>query len=100
MTVIGVPYHLDDYLADLDFPVEPAERVTAEFPQGAVRERLAVLYAAVARAVAADAGGGGRPVVLTGDCLTSLGIVAGPPRSASPAPGTRATRPRSTSART
>ena len=77
MTVIAVPYHLDEYLPDLDYPLEPAEVVTAEFPPGAPWERLAVLYDAVARAVAADAGHGGRPVVLTGDCAISLGIVAG-----------------------
>jgi len=77
MTVIGVPYHLDEYLAGLDFPVEPAEVVTAALPAGGGWEPLAVLYAAVARAVAADVRRGGRPVVLTGDCAISLGIVAG-----------------------
>jgi arginase len=77
MTVIAVPYHLDEHLPDLDLPFEPAEVVTAEFPPGGAWERLAVLYDAVARAVAADAGSGGRPVVLTGDCAISLGIMAG-----------------------
>ena len=82
MTVIAVPYHLDEYLPDLDLPFEPAETVTAEFPPGGPWERLAVLYDAVARAVAAavlanTGGRAGRPVVLTGDCLISLGIVAG-----------------------
>ena len=82
MTVMAVPYHLDEYLPDLDLPLEPAEVVTAEFPPGAPWERLAVLYDAVARAVAATllantGGHGGRPVVLAGDCAISLGIVAG-----------------------
>jgi arginase len=77
MTVIAVPYHLDEYLPDLDLPLMPAEVVTAELPPGGPWERLAVLYDAVARAVAADAGRGGRPVVLTGDCAISLGVVAG-----------------------
>ena len=77
MTVIGVPYHLDEYLPGLDFPVTPAEVVTAPLPSWAPWERLAVLFAAVARAVAADVRRGGRPVVLTGDCAASLGIVAG-----------------------
>jgi arginase len=36
-----------------------------------------VLYEAVARAVAADAGLGGSPAVLTGDCAISLGVMAG-----------------------
>jgi hypothetical protein len=48
MTVIAVPYHLDEYLPDLDLPLEPAEVVTAESPPGAPWERLAVLYDAVA----------------------------------------------------
>jgi arginase len=29
MTVIAVPYHLDEYLPDLDLPLMPAEVVTA-----------------------------------------------------------------------
>ena len=29
MTVIAVPYHLDEYLPDLDLPLEAAEVVTA-----------------------------------------------------------------------
>jgi arginase len=77
MTIIGVPYHLDEYLPDLDLPLEPDEIITARFPSGGAWERLAVLYDAVARAVAADAGFGGCPVVLTGDCAISLGIMAG-----------------------
>lgn len=77
MKVIGVPYHLDEYLPDLDFPLEPTEVITAGLPAGDIWERLDVLYAEVARAVAADVSSGGRPVVLTGDCLTALGIVAG-----------------------
>jgi len=82
MTVIAVPYHLDEHLPDLDLPLMPEEVVTAEFPPGEPWERLAVLYDAVARTVAATVlantgGRGGRPVVLTGDCAISLGIVAG-----------------------
>lgn len=77
MTIISVPYHLDEYLPDLDLPLEPDGVVTAHFPPGGTWERLAVLYDAVARAVAADAGFGGCPVVMSGDCNTSAGIMAG-----------------------
>jgi arginase len=77
VSVIGVPYHLDEHLPDLDFPIEPAELITAGLPAGDTWDRLAVLYTEVARAVAADAGSGSCPVVLTGDCITALGIVAG-----------------------
>ena len=32
MTVIAVPYHLDEYLPDLDLPGEPDEVVTRPVP--------------------------------------------------------------------
>ena len=34
MTVIAVPYHLDEYLPDLDLPLEPDAVVTAGLPAG------------------------------------------------------------------
>ena len=78
MTVIGVPYHLDEYLPDLDLTPEPAELVTPELPAGEIWPRLAALFTAVARAVARSHAAAGRPVVVTsGDCLTALGTVAG-----------------------
>ena len=43
MTIIAVPYHLDEYLPDLDLPCEPDEVVTVRFPPGDPWERLAVL---------------------------------------------------------
>ena len=70
--VIGVPYHLDEYLPDLDLPLKPAAMVTADLPAGDVWERLAFLYSRVARAVAE------RPAAVeSGDCTTALGTVAG-----------------------
>jgi arginase len=77
VTVIGVPYHLDEYLPALDLTPEPAELITPELPAGDVWPRLEVLYAAVARAVTRSRAGGGRPMVVSGDCLTALGTVAG-----------------------
>jgi arginase len=78
VTVIGVPYHLDEYLPDLDLTPEPAELITPELPVGEIWSRLAVLYAAVARAVARGRAHDGRPVVVaSGDCLIALGTVAG-----------------------
>ena len=32
MTTIAVPYHLDEYLPDLDLPLTPDEVVTADLP--------------------------------------------------------------------
>jgi len=75
MDVIEVPYHLDEYLAELDFPLRAREVVTAELPPGNTWDRLAVLYAKVADAVASH--GNGLVVVGSGDCTTALGTVAG-----------------------
>jgi arginase len=78
VTVIGVPYHLDEYLPDLDLTPEPGELITPELPAGEIWSRLAVLYAAVARAVTRRRADDGRPVVVaSGDCLTALGTVGG-----------------------
>jgi arginase len=77
VTVIGVPYHLDEYLPDLDVTPDPAELITPDLPAGDVWPRLAALYAAVARAVTRSLADGSRPVVVSGDCPTALGTVAG-----------------------
>jgi arginase len=57
--------------------------VTAEFASDDVWDRLAVLYGAVADAVAGAASRNERPVVLSGDCTTALGTVAGLQRAGS-----------------
>jgi arginase len=77
MSVIQVPYHLDEYLPDLDVPLPPDTVITADLPAGDVWDRLSALYAGVAGAVAAEAGRGGRPVVVSGDCMTALGTMSG-----------------------
>lgn len=78
MSVIEVPFHLDEYLPDLDLPPHADDGgavVTAELPPGDTWDRLAILYARVADAVAHQVT---FPVtVLSGDCATSLGTVAG-----------------------
>lgn len=77
VTVIAVPYFLDEHTPDLDLVLRPDQMITPELPDGGAWDRLAALYAPVARAVAADCAGGGCPVVACGDCCTALGIVAG-----------------------
>jgi arginase len=73
-----VPYHLDELLPDLDLPLQPDKVVTADLPAGDVWARLAALYLEVADWIADEARGGGRcPVVVSGDCTTALGTVAG-----------------------
>jgi arginase len=75
--IIAVPYHLDEYLPGLDIPLRAGQVVAADLPPGDVWDRLAILYGAVAAAVADTAGNGQRPVVVSGDCTTALGTVAG-----------------------
>jgi arginase len=78
MQVISVPYHLDEHLPGLDVPLRAGQEVAAELPGGDVWERLGALYSLAGRAVAAAAGSGARPVVvISGDCTTALGTVAG-----------------------
>ncbi|MEV0567323.1 arginase family protein [Dactylosporangium sp. NPDC050588] len=73
MTTIYVPYHLDERLDGL--VDEPADvTVIVEFPEdGDIWGRLAVLYERVADEVS----GAEAPVVISGDCTTVLGTVAG-----------------------
>ena len=77
MTIISVPYHLDEYLPGLDLPLRPGQVVTAGLPAGDPWERMAVLQSAVAGAVAGEVASGACPVVMSGDCNTSAGIMAG-----------------------
>ncbi len=77
MSVICVPYHIDERLLALDVPLPPDDTITVDLPDGDVWERIATLYAKVARSVAAEVGAGSCPVVISGDCMTSLGTVTG-----------------------
>lgn len=77
MTVLQVPYHLDEYLPDLDLVLTAEQVITAELPSGDPWARLAALYRPVADAVASAAGDGTCPVVVSGDCPTALGTMAG-----------------------
>ena len=46
--ILRVPYHIDEYLPDLDLPLPADAEITADLPRGDAWERLAVLYSAVA----------------------------------------------------
>jgi len=70
VTTIRVPYHIDEYLPDLDLPLQADQEIIADLPRGDAWERLAVLYSAVAGAVADAAGRAARPVIVSGDCTT------------------------------
>jgi arginase len=65
VTTILAPYHLADHT------------VVTSLPPGAPWARMAVQYDAVADKVAEAVRGGERPTVVSGDCTTALGTVAG-----------------------
>ncbi len=81
MTVIAVPFHLDEHLPSFEPPLRPGRTIEPDLPTGTPWDRMAVLYEQVAAAVAQDVADGQVPVVLSGDCTTSLGVVAGVQRS-------------------
>jgi arginase len=80
VTVIRVPYHLDEHTPELDMPVPDGVDVTTvagELPDADVWTRLSTLYVPVAGAVEAEVRAGEVPTVVTGDCTTALATVAG-----------------------
>jgi arginase len=77
VTVIAVPFHLDEHVPDLELPLAADRTIAPDLPPGPPWERMAVIYEEVAAAVAAEVRGGRVPVVVSGDCTTSLGVVAG-----------------------
>lgn len=81
MKTITVPFHLDEPLPRLRWPVDPGRVLTPELPEGSTWERLAALYDPVVGEVA-EAAGEGPVLVLSGDCTTALATVAGLQRTA------------------
>jgi arginase len=77
VTIVWVPYHLDEYLPDLDLPLRAQTAVITDLPPGDVWGRLGALCGRVAGVIAEAARSGTYPVVVSGDCLTALGTVAG-----------------------
>lgn len=74
MSVFGVPFHLDEYLPDLDLPLA-VDRVVAPELTGETRAgRMAEIFTALAAEIAADEE---RPTVLTADCTTAVAVIAG-----------------------
>jgi arginase len=77
VTVLSVPFHLDEPLPGFAPPVPPDEVIAPDLPPGPPWKRMAELYAEVADAIDDDE----LQVVLSGDCTTSLAVVAGLQRS-------------------
>ena len=74
MVVLAVPYHLDERLGFFDVGVLAEGQITAELGSGTAWQRMAVLYEQVADVIA---GQSTPPLVLSGDCTTSLAVLAG-----------------------
>jgi arginase len=71
--LIVTPWHLDEYIPAFPIPADAAETICPALPAGPAPGRMTLLYQAVAVAVARAA----RPLLLSGDCPTALGAVAG-----------------------
>jgi arginase len=71
--LIVTPWHLDEYIAAFPIPAGVAETIGAALPAGPGPGRMTLLQQAVAGAVARA----GRPLLLSGDCATALGAMAG-----------------------
>jgi arginase len=67
------PWHLDEHIPAFPVPASATETIWPALPVGAVPARMNLLHQAVADAVAQAA----RPLVLSGDCPTARGTVAG-----------------------
>src|SRR5215469_4475468 len=78
--LIAVPWHLDEHVPDFPVPAGTVATINPPLPDKgdgeageAVPSRVAVLHRAIADAVAVA----GRPLLLSGDCPTSLAVAAG-----------------------
>lgn len=80
MITLALPYHLDERLDDFAVGLPVDRQLSAELPEGDRWHRMAALYESVADAVA-DAAGTSVPLVVSGDCTTSLGVLAGMQRA-------------------
>lgn len=80
MRVILSPFHLDERL-DGAWPLALDETIDPPLPDGSPWERMAVIARAVADAVARARDDGAVPLVLAGDCVAALAVVAGVQRT-------------------
>ncbi len=71
--LIVTPWHLDEHIPAFPMPAGVTETICPALPAGPAPGRMTLLYQAVADAVARAA----RPLLLSGDCPTALGAVAG-----------------------
>jgi arginase len=75
---ISVPYFIGDHDSGLAEPAEETWRLlTPALPDGTPQIRMAVLYRELAEVVAEVCLAGDLPVVVAGDCLSTIGVLAG-----------------------
>ena len=72
MTVIKVPFFMGERLEGFEVPA-PFVELEPPLPAGTAQERMAVLY----RELAAEVAGRENPVVYAGDCVSTIGVLAG-----------------------
>lgn len=75
--LVVTPWHLDEPIPGFPLPAGPARVIRPPLPSGPRTGRLIQLYQAVADAVSQAA----RPLLLSADCTTALGMAAGLQRS-------------------
>lgn len=74
MDVLGVPYHLDQFIPDFDVGVPIDNEIGVDLPSSGTWQRMGILYEHVAQAISRHS----LPLlVVSGDCTTSLGVIAG-----------------------
>jgi arginase len=71
--LIVTPWHLDEHIPAFPIPANVTETICPVLPAGPAPGRMTMLHQAVADAAARAA----RPLLLSGDCPTALGAVAG-----------------------
>ena len=71
--LIVTPWHLDEHIPAFPIPATVTETIRPALPAGPAPGRMTLLYQAVADAVTRAT----RPLLLSGDCPTALGAVAG-----------------------
>lgn len=73
MSLLAVPFHLDERIDSSRLILSPDHTVDPYLPAGTAWERMGALYEHLATVVSRAS----RPTVLSGDCTSSLGVLAG-----------------------
>jgi len=72
MKILAVPYFMGESMSGFEVP-EPREALSPHLPEASPQARMGVLYREVADRVAATT----NPVVYAGDCVSTIGVLAG-----------------------